>query len=193
MRSLLYFLLPLYLLAGELSITKTAVREVEPNEFTLTFSVLSESSLAEAALKQTRETAEAIVKALQRKGTLTTEQFQLYPVNHEKKETSFRAVHTMRLKSDKLSELGAIIDEATRLGASEIRSLLFSNSNQRGIEDELLKEAVAAAEREAALVATIKGVKSIRIDGGGATFKAMQFLPGSDSLSRTVEMVFKIE
>lgn len=205
MKSPLFLLLPLYLLAGELTLSKTSSVSLPPNQATLSLAIITENATAEEAIRENRTQSEALF-ALIKKLNLqaSTEQFQLFPMREgEEKRVRFHVVNQLRVTTKELDTLGKLIDQMGEAGASQINQLTFSNDDPKEARKQAIERAVSEAKQEAEILATAAGltlteIKKIELDGNVSfqpvmLAKSTSILPSDLEISATVTLTFKVE
>jgi len=129
---------------------------VMPNLATITFAVETNSEQADRAVRENAKRTGALLDALKKiageEAIIRTSSFSLSPI-YEKEDRlrpgGYRVSNMVLLTTKNTDQLGALIDEASKTGASRVGSLTFSTDK----EDELRKEAAAKAVRQATQVA----------------------------------------
>ena len=128
-----------------------------PNVATITFSVETNASKAQQAVRANAKRADRLLKILRQIGgkevKLKTSGFSLSPVYDKEnrlRPKGYRVSNTVILETKNTDRLGAFIDEASNAGVSRIGSITFSTDQ----EEQLRKEAAVRAVRHAKELAT---------------------------------------
>jgi uncharacterized protein len=165
---------------------------VKPDKVTLSLSVETTNTTANAALNADSEAMNKALNALKVAGVRENEtstsffnispnynltdqqegQDQYFPPPIESRDIiSYTVTNSITVDSYNLLNLSQWIDTAVQAGVNEVSSIYFSLSDERSeaIKNELLKQAVANAKSKADIAATavglnVIGVKSINIE-----------------------------
>jgi len=129
---------------------------VMPNLATITFAVETNSEQADRAVRENAKRTGALLDALKKiageEAKIRTSSFSLSPI-YEKEDRlrpgGYRVTNMVLLTTEGTEKIGALIDEASKAGASRVGSLTFSTDR----EDELRKEAAVKAVRQATQIA----------------------------------------
>lgn len=224
MRFLSIILISLGLAAGAMAaetgptITVTGRGEVAaaPDMATITLGVTSQARTAAEAMDKTSAATAAILKELEAAGIaardMQTSDLSLDPVWSNRggngaapRIEGFTARNTLRVRVRDLDRLGAVLDDVLRVGANTFRGLSFGLQEPQPLADQARAEAVADAQRKAALMAEAAGmalgpVLSISEAGGAAPVPVMMkaaraaipVAAGEVSQTATVTMVFAL-
>ncbi|MGC9367974.1 MAG: SIMPL domain-containing protein [Paracoccaceae bacterium] len=200
------------------TITVTGRGEVAaaPDMATISLGVTSQAKTAGAAMDETSVATAAILKALEAAGIaprdMQTSELSLDPVwsnrasgGETPRIEGFVARNTLRVRVRDLDRLGPVLDDVLEMGANTFRGLNFGLQEPGPLTDRARTEAVADAQRKAALIAEAAGlplgpVLSISESGAvtpqpvmmEAARAAMPVAAGEVSLSATVTMVFAL-
>ena len=162
-----------------ISTSVSAEKEVQPDYFTINIGVKEETNNIEEGKKDVAKKINSIRKKLLSIGIKSSEietlNFNVYQnyywINGERKIKNYTVSQTLRIKSYNLDLAGKVIDEAVKEGANNIGSLNFGvdEKNLEKYKEELLKEAVEKAYRQARIVADagnlkLKGIKKLDIN-----------------------------
>ena len=224
MRFLSIILISLGLAAGAMAaetgptITVTGRGEVAaaPDMATITLGVTSQARTAAEAMDKTSAATAAILKELEAAGIaardMQTSDLSLDPVWSNRASNGaapriegFTARNTLRVRVRDLDRLGAVLDDVLRVGANSFQGLSFGLQQPEPLADQARAEAVADAQRKAALMAEAAGmalgpVLSISEAGGAAPVPVMMeaaraaipVAAGEVSQTATVTMVFAL-
>jgi len=200
------------------AITVTGRGEVAaaPDMATITLGVTSQAITAGEAMDETSAAVAAILKALEAAGIaprdMQTSDLSLDPVWSSRVSNGaapriegFTARNTLRVRVRDLDRLGAALDDVLRVGANSFQGLSFGLQQPEPLADQARAEAVADAQRKAALMAEAAGlalgpVLSISEAGGAAPVPVMMeaaraaipVAAGELSQTATVTMVFAL-
>ena len=200
------------------AITVTGRGEVAaaPDMATITLGVTSQAITAGEAMDETSAAVAAILKALEAAGIaprdMQTSDLSLDPVWSSRASNGaapriegFTARNTLRVRVRDLDRLGAALDDVLRVGANSFQGLSFGLQQPEPLADQARAEAVADAQRKAALMAEAAGlalgpVLSISEAGGAAPVPVMMeaaraaipVAAGEVSQTATVTMVFAL-
>lgn len=75
----------------------------------------------------------------------------------------YEAIQTVRIKTDKLTEIGRIIDLAVSSGLNNVSNLIYATSKEEKLQQEALQAAVKNAEQKAKLIAKSAQIKDYSI------------------------------
>jgi len=75
----------------------------------------------------------------------------------------YEAIQTVRIKTDKLTEIGRIIDLAVSSGLNNVSNLSYATSKEEKLQQEALQAAVKNAEQKAKLIAKSAQIKDYSI------------------------------
>ncbi len=158
-----------------LSVSGDAVRSVQPDEATVTFSVITEHENANTARTQNAALAEQVVSALAEYGTVETSSFFVTPIyepwrndNRDPRIQLYRVTNSVTVTMTDLERVGNAIDAGTTAGANQVQNVQFSltDATRDAIRTELLAEAARQAREKADHLAAgldvrIRGVHSV--------------------------------
>ena len=206
-------------LAKTISVTATGSAEAEPDKASFSVGVVSVAATADAALSENNAAIAEVLDGLKAAGVpagnLSTQQVSLSP-NFERPKsrggepeiTGYTVRNMVQAEIDDVSQLGKLLDTATRLGANQFGGISFGVSEPGPKLDEARRAAVKEARRLADLYAAaagveIAGVVSLREGGGtggppvmvqrSAAASSVPIEPGTATLSVTLHAVFAIE
>ncbi|MCI1273847.1 MAG: SIMPL domain-containing protein [Clostridiaceae bacterium] len=162
---------------GEINVSASAEKEIAPDTVQISIQVVTTDtkSMQKAAL-QNKEISDKIYTALKaminpaNNDFIKTSNYNATPVyvynNNKKNLDKYQVSNSIQLRTKNIDKIGAIIDKATGLGATEVNDLNFSVSNYESQCDDLIAQAAQKARTKANIlaknsVATILGVKSI--------------------------------
>lgn len=142
-------------------------------------------------------------------GKVMTEVYPPPPECQPRNEiTGYMASNTVTVTVDASFDVGSVIDAAVDAGATNVSGAYFfvSDERQQEIRDSLIEKAVANAQSRAEKAAgavgmKVTGVKSINLNdvyfpvfrmslADASEFSSTQILPGQQSVSMTVQVVF---
>lgn len=155
---------------GERQISVSGVGEVEvsPDEATLNFAVETSAATSEEAARQNAQQMEQVIAALVAAGIpraeIETRNFSVYPeyVTDDRGENprvrGYRVTNNVSVETQRLDDIGALIDAALGAGANRMDGISFGLSNPQAAEAEALREAVQSARASAETLAQALGV-----------------------------------
>jgi uncharacterized protein YggE len=164
------------------TVTGESQTDVPPDTAIVSFSVVTQNAQAVNAQQENARKIEAVLKALENaangaKQEVKTSNYSLSPEQDYSgsgmpKIVGYEARNTITVTTDKLDQVGAVIDSATKAGANSVEGISFilrDDSTKRG--DALgtaTKQAMAKAE---AIAASLGGkiVRVVETVEGGAT------------------------
>lgn len=155
---------------GGRGITVTGMGQVEvsPDEATLNFAVETSAATSEEAAQQNAQRMERVIAALVAAGIprdeVETRNFSVYPeyVTDERGDNprvrGYRVTNQVSVETQRLDDVGALIDAALAAGANRIDGISFGLSDPQAAEADALREAVARARASAETLAQALGV-----------------------------------
>ena len=160
-----------------ITIVGRAATEVAPDLATITLGVTNQKPNAKAAADATSAAAQAIVDAAKAQGVkaadIATQAVNLAQTFEDqrdgqgrdtgRKSTGFEASNTISIRIRDLSKAGTLAQSLIDKGANTFDGIAFSVERPQPILDRLAAEAVAAARRQAEMVAQAGGVKLGRV------------------------------
>jgi uncharacterized protein YggE len=161
--------------SGEATVTAKPDRaEIDIGVFTL-------ADTAQAAGSQNASKLDAVLSALRKvlgpSADIKTISYSLSPQYRYPRDgteptiTGYRAVNTVRVRTDDLEQVGKIIDAATNAGANTIQQLQFELKDPSALRNEALRQAAQQAKSKADAIASALGVRVVRLlsvsEGGG--------------------------
>lgn len=149
---------------NSISATGEATVSTNPDQATITFSVLTTSASATDASSQNAVQTSSLIAALKvvmaASDTLSTISYSLSPnTNNAGNVTGYTAVNTIQLVTGDLTSPGKLIDTATQAGATRVQGLTFGLKNIEPLRAQALQLAAAAAQTQVAAIAAGLGVK----------------------------------
>ncbi len=164
---------------SSISTSVSVEKEVKPDYFTINIGVKETTNNIEEGKNIVAEKINSIRKELLKSGIkkeeIETLNFNIYKNYYwfegEKKIKNYSVSQTLKIKSHNLDLAGKVIDVSVKEGANSISSLYFGLDEKKIDEykEELLKEAVKKAYRQARIIAengnlNLKGIKSLNIN-----------------------------
>jgi uncharacterized protein YggE len=149
-----------------------AVLTVEPNQAEILLGVETEDTSAKLAAQNNANRGEAVLKALYeflgRDADIRTVGYTVAPVYSNTRDgkntiTHYRATNTIRIKTDRLKQVGDIIDRANKAGANTVGSLQFTVKDDAAVRQKALEQASREARLKADAIAAALGLKIKRI------------------------------
>jgi hypothetical protein len=163
--------------ASKLSLTGEATlsRPADQISFSLGVTTIAdnaEDALAENSAKMTK-VIEQLIKSGLTKEEIQTSQFSINPVytpypkdppsNWKPSIISYEVSNSLTVISEKIPEIGKIIDQTSQLGANKIENIQFTLKNERGARDEVIAMAIKNAIQDAKILAEAAQVKLKKI------------------------------
>ncbi len=159
---------------------------VVPDEAVIRAGVTRQEDTAQAAQQGVNEAVQNILKSLRTAGIeesqIQTSQLTLYPVyappkpeyRSEPQIVGYRAVNSISVRTQKLSQVGSIIDEALGAGANQLENISFGLRNDIAAREQALKGAIVEARRKAQVMAEALAVKLgpiLEVTEGGVSYQ----------------------
>ncbi|MBK8255793.1 MAG: SIMPL domain-containing protein [Polyangiaceae bacterium] len=200
---------------GTLELTGTGVVDVAPDMATLRLSVVTERKTAAQAVAdnaaQATELTKRLLEAGVAKNDLQTEGLNLYPVYQTDPQTGASSLVGYRVSNTisancPIALAGKVFDVAAEAGADEGGGLSFGLRDPKPHREKALQLAVAAAQKEAELVAkamdlSLNGPKTVIVQSGSGPIRveslrlvakaATPVSPGSLSITASVQVIFE--
>lgn len=201
---------------GTLELTGSGEISVVPDVATLRLSIVTQRKTAAEAVSDNATDANAVIDKISKIGIpredMQTEGLNLYPVYETNPQTNvtsvvgYRASNTISVTAP-IDLAGKVFDAGVESGVDESSGLSFGMRDPRPHREKALEIAVAAARKEAELVARAMGVqllgpKTVQVLSGGGPIRmdsarlmakaATPVLPGSLTISATVQVVWNI-
>jgi uncharacterized protein len=154
---------------------------VRPDQAQIVIGVVTQSQNAQSAAAQNAQKLDAVINTLRKilgtEAEIKTMGYSLNPIRNYPKEggepkiTGYQAVNLVRVKTEDLTRVGAIIDAAAQSGANEIQSLQFTLKDEKAARLTALKDAAASAKAQVEAIASALNLKIVRVlsaeEGGG--------------------------
>ena len=157
--------LPAIVVSGDATI------QAAPDRAQLDISVITQSASARNAAKENAEKTDRVIKELRKTSTLEIKttgyslrpNYTYPPQGGEPKLIGYIASNTIQAQTDTPSEVGVIIDAATKAGANNIDAVRFLLKDELGFRSKALSEAAGRARQKADAMAQALHVKIVRI------------------------------
>jgi uncharacterized protein YggE len=149
-----------------------AVLTVEPDLAELQIGMVTEDPSAKAASQNNAVRADAVLKTLYellgRNADIKTIGYSINPVYATPRDgnsviTHYRATSMVRVKTDKIKQVGEIIERANKAGADTAGALQFTLKDDSAVQLKALEQASLEARAKANAIASALGLKIIRI------------------------------
>ena len=202
-----------------LSISGSAEKNVAPDTASLSIGVVVQSATAKEASDKNAGSMNAVINELKNIGLqdkdIQTSFLSIQPVyksNGAPTIEAYSASNNVQVTTTMLDNLSDIIDRTTAAGANQIGSVSFSVSEekQKGLQEELLTEAVSDASSKANDLAKklnirIVGVKTSSISDGGIVQPFIRevsisegkvstpIMPGETKVTLSVQVTYIVE
>jgi uncharacterized protein YggE len=154
-------------------VTGEATLTAKPDRAEIGIGVVTEAKTAKAAAAENTQRLDAVIsglrKALGPSADIKTTGYSLQPIYSAPKPGAARAVegysatNIVQVRTEDLTQVGAIIDLATQSGANKIHSLVFTLKDEQSIRTQALREAAVRAREKADAIASALGAKIIRV------------------------------
>lgn len=182
--------------AGTITVTGTATVNVVPDMATITLGVTTQGDTASAAMAANNTAVSAVlarlIAAKVADRDMQTSSLSINPnwvpddAGRGQVIKGYVASNMLTVRIKALDTTGAVLDAAITDGANTLNGLTFGLQDQRPVEDEARKDAVADALARAKLLATAAGEKlgpimSITEGGGGDQRPIPMFKAASDA------------
>lgn len=193
-----------------------------PDMAILTLGVEAEGPTASEALRKNSAQMEATLKTLRDAGVDKNDiqtsnlnvgaKYDYSRENQPPRIVGYQATNTVSVKLRKLEKAGAVIDKAIGVGANRLDSISFGFADEKPLQNEARKNAIADARDRAALYAQAADVKLGQVlqisdsfaQGPGplpvmarmemsADAKNVPVMPGETTLSASVTIIYEIE
>lgn len=153
---------------GFVDVSGMGVVMVEPDRATISFAVESEGATAQEAVRDNADRMTATLEALNGAAPdldIRTNGYDVQPryrrtnsQSGEREIAGYSAVNHIEVTSNRIEEVGMLIDLATGAGANRIASLVFISSDIEAARQEALRLAIADARRQAETMANALGL-----------------------------------
>src|SRR5574344_1366641 len=170
---------------GEIVVSATSQKEIAPDTVEISIGITTEDSKSmQKAAQENKEISEKVYTALKAMINPANDDFiktsnynasAQYKYNNNKRIfDKYEVSNNIILKTKSIDKIGAIIDKASNLGATQINGLNFSVSNYDSQYDNLMEEAAKKAKNRANILAKstsamILGVKSVSTNYSSST------------------------
>ena len=164
-----------------LEVTGTGRVSVEPGIAALTFAVESEGRTAQEAVRANADAMQSTMDALRNARDDLRIETHGYSVNPRYSRPGpsggatridgYTTVNNIRVTTERIDDVGALIDAATGAGANRVAGLRFFPTDVDGARREALRRAVASARLEAETIAEALGVElgpPLEVRGGAS-------------------------
>lgn len=135
--------------------------DVEPDEATVQFAVVTRAETAEEARRQNAEAAESAMNAVRALG-IADRKIQLLTLrldeewdyqNNQRIRKGYIARRDVKVTIEDLDLVPRLVAEVVQQGANELNGIQYGLQNREAVEDEALREAVNRAKAKAQLLA----------------------------------------
>src|SRR6056297_2683351 len=140
--------------------------EVEPDQATIMFAVVTRAAEPEEARRQNAEAAERAMNAVRDLG-IEDRKIQLLNLrlheeveynNGRRERIGFIARRDVKVTIDQLDRVPLLVAEVVQQGANELNGIQYELQNRDGVENQALQAAAARAREKAQLLASSLGV-----------------------------------
>ena len=155
---------------------------VKPDQAQIDMGVVTQSPAAQAAVAQNAQKLDSVLPALRKvlgpDAEIKTISYSVSPIRVYPKEggepkiTGYVATNLIRVKTNDLTQVGAVIDTATQSGANNVHDLQFTLRDDQAARLEALQKAATRAKAQAQAIASALDLKIVRVisaeEGGSA-------------------------
>lgn len=166
-----------------LPVTASAFVKAMPDKAVISTAVITEGKNATNTARENAALMNQVYAGLDAIGiarsAISTSQLKLHPKrtyssNNKSKIVGYAANNTIKVTTNKLDEVGAIMDALITAGVNNIQNVQFSVTDSDALEAKILDEAIRKARAKAQAIATSAGISlgqvhSIDINGTGYT------------------------
>jgi len=152
---------------GEVTVTAA------PDQAQIDIGVVTQGQTAQAAATENAQQLDKVLaqlrKTLRPAANIKTTSYSLNPNYRYPKEggkptiTGYTVANTVQAKTQKLSEVGKLIDLAMQSGANNIQRLLFTLQDELALKSKALGDAAINAKAHAEALAAALGLKIVRM------------------------------
>lgn len=151
---------------GEASVTS------RPDRVEVDLGVMTRAGTAQQAATENARVAQNVLAAVRRvlgpRATIETVSFGLqpdyqFPQNGEPKIVGYTATNVFRVTQDDVTNVGTVIDAATRAGANQIERIRFTLKDESAAKANALRLAALEARTKANSLANALGLQVVRI------------------------------
>lgn len=161
-------------------VSEEAIVTVAPDRAEIDIGVVTQAATAKEAADRNATSVRAVMDQLKRAGgaDIKTVGYSIQP-DYRYKEGSkptiagYTARNTVRVVTDKLAEVGSVIDAATKGGANEVQRLQYRLRDDDAATGRALEQAARGARAKADALARALGVRVVRV------YQAVESQPGS--------------
>lgn len=150
--------------SGVIRVSGDAVVTTAPDTAYITLGVETRDNLAEKASQQNAEYMSKIIAALKQFGLsdkeITTSGYYIYSYQEGEQRTSTVYVvrNQVNVRTNRLEEVGTIIDLAIKAGANQVQGVTFDTENKADLQLTALENATRQARDKAEAIAKAAGV-----------------------------------
>ncbi len=154
-------------------VTGEATVSTRPDLAEVDIGVVTQAPTADAAAAQNAQQLDAVVTVLRKQlganASIRTTGYSLAPNYRYPREggrptiNGYTATNVVQVKTERLAEVGKVIDQATQSGANTIQRLRFTLKNEGGARAQALREAATDARDKANALAAALGLRVVRI------------------------------
>lgn len=208
---------------GTIRVTATGEATAQPDRAYVDLGLETAAPTAKAAAEQNAATMERVIAALVRAGVprtdIETRDYNVFPDYQpapdgqgEPRIRGYRVTNVVSAKTDRVGEVGALLDAALGAGANRVHGVRFTLREPQAIRGRALQQAMERGRAEAELIARSMGVRlGILLDASTSTeprprpvyeMAAMRMSadmaantpiqPGEQSVSATINLTYAI-
>ncbi len=154
-------------------VTGEATVSARPDQAQIDIGVVTQAPAAQEAAAQNARQADAVQAELRRTlgagAEIRTASYTITPNYRYPREggqptiTGYTATNVVQVKTDRLADVGKVIDVATASGANAIRGLQFTLKDEAAARLKALGDAAVKARAQAGALAAALGLKIVRV------------------------------
>lgn len=182
-----------------LRVTGRSVLAAAPDSAVVRLGVIVRDQTAEQALRRAADAVQAVLQAAGSVGVLErnvkTRSLELVPVFRRTEQegspqpVGYEARYELEILVYPLDRVGPLVDEAVRAGANRVHSIRFGLRDPQLVQQQVLRQAVADALRQARTVAEAAGVRlgpvvsvdQVQLAGPGGLSEPVALAAGRES------------
>lgn len=158
--------------ASTIRVTGEASVSAKPDRVEIDLGVVTRATTAQQAATENARVLTNVLAALRRalgpKASIETISYALYPnyqvpPQGDPKITGYTATNRVRVTQDDLTNVGAVLDVATRAGANQVDRIRFTLKDDAPVKAQALRAAALEARAKANTLATSLGLQIARI------------------------------
>ena len=184
--------------SNSLSVSANAKKSVMPDEATVRILVETKADNAKTAQDENTKIMKNVMQELEELGDLETTGYYISPLRDWNPDTrtyeekGFRVSNNINILLSDIEKAGVVLEKAVKAGATSIKGIQFSISEERSakIKEELYSEAGAKAKQKAELMASGLNAKLgevVKISESGS-YSPIQYARAESAMSDAVDV-----